>query len=271
MEEEKRKVVITGLIFLGLLLVGGGLYYFLVLDRFHEPSKTQTAEAVPGLAEETPAGGEIDEISPVGLDKSDDYVRANVQGLSSQAVFASWLRVHGLVRRFVAAVDNVANGVSPRAQLEFLEPDKIFSVVKKGRQLQIDSASYGRYNTVADVFSSLDTALSVKAYRSLRPLIRDAYRELGYPTQDFQDTLVRAMEELLGVPLVRGPIVVEKQVLTYVIADRTLEELSPPQKHLLRMGPENVEIIQSKLREFATALGVPPERLPKPRVYTPRT
>ena len=48
------------------------------------------------------------------------------------------------------------------------------------------------------------TALSIKAYRSLRPLIRDAYRELGYPTQDFQDTLIRAVDELLQVPLVRA-------------------------------------------------------------------
>jgi hypothetical protein len=35
-----------------------------------------------------------------------------------------------------------------------------------------------------------------------------------------------------------------------------LEELSPAQKHLLRMGPANVQKIQSKLRELASALGV---------------
>jgi hypothetical protein len=269
--DEKRKVLVTGLIFLCLLIVGGGLYYFLVLDRFHEPAKAQAADVVSGPADESAAEGGAEERSPVALDDSDAYVRANIQGLSSQAAFAAWLKVGGLVRRFVAAVDNVANGVSPRPHLEFLEPDAEFKTVKKGRQLLIDPASYKRYDTVADVFSSLDTAMSVKAYRSLRPLIRDAYRELGYPTQDFQDTLVRAMDELLQVPLVRGSIAVEKQVLTYVIADRSLEELSPPQKHLLRMGPENVEIIQSKIREFATALGVPPDRLPKSRTYTPRS
>lgn len=269
--EEKRKVVVTGLVFLGLLIIGGGLYYFLVLDRFHEPAKAQAAETVPGLADESGAAAGAEERSPVALNDSDAYVRANVQGLSSLPAFAAWLRADGLVRRFVAVVDNVANGASPRPHLEFLEPEKEFTTVKKGRLLRIDPASYGRYDTAADVFNSLDTALSVNAYRSLRPLIRDAYRELGYPTQDFQDTLVRAIGELLGVPIVRGAVTVEKRVLTYVIADRTLEELSPPQKHLLRMGPENVEIIQSKLREFAAALGVPPDRLPKSRIYTPRS
>lgn len=269
--EEKRKVVVTGLIFLGLLIVGGGLYYFLVLDRFHEPAKTQAVEAAPQLTDEESPGAGAEERSPVALNDSDAYVRANVQGLSPQPAFAAWLRADGLIRRFVAAVDNVANGASPRPHLEFLEPDKAFTTIQKGRALQVDPASYDRYDAAADVFNSLDTILSVKAYRSLRPLIRDAYRELGYPTQDFQDTLVRAMDELLRVPIVRGPVKVEKQVLTYVLSDRSLEELSPPQKHLLRMGPENVEIIQSKIREFATALGVAPDRLPKSRTYTPRS
>jgi hypothetical protein len=269
--EERKKVIVTGLIILVLLIIGGGLYYFLVLDRFHEPKAAGAETAAAGLTEEKAGAAEAEAPSPVALDQSDDYVRANLQGLSAQPLFAAWLRMNGLIRRFVAAVDNIANGLSPRPQLEFLGPDKAFSVVKKGRRLQIDPASYARYDHIGDVVSSLDAASCVKAYRSLKPLIRDAYRELGYPTQDFQDTLVRAVEELLQVPVVRSPITVEKQVLTYVIPDRTLEELSPPQKHLLRMGPENVEIIQSKLRELATALGVPADRLPKARTYAPRS
>ncbi len=36
--------------------------------------------------------------------------------------------------------------------------------------------------------------------------------------------------------------------------DPTLEGLSPPQKHLLRMGPANVRLIQSKIREIQAAL-----------------
>jgi hypothetical protein len=48
-----------------------------------------------------------------------------------------------------------------------------------------------------------------------------------------------------------------------VLVDSKIEEMSPPQKHLLRMGPENVQLIQAKLRELARALGFPETDLPK--------
>ena len=37
--------------------------------------------------------------------------------------------------------------------------------------------------------------------------------------------------------------------------DPALEALSPPQKHLLRMGPANARLVQSKIREIQAALG----------------
>jgi hypothetical protein len=36
-------------------------------------------------------------------------------------------------------------------------------------------------------------------------------------------------------------------------SDPELENLTPPQKHLLRMGPANVRLIQSKIREIQAA------------------
>jgi hypothetical protein len=55
----------------------------------------------------------------------------------------------------------------------------------------------------------------------------------------------------------------------YVYTAPELEGLSRAQKHLLRMGPGNVRVIQAKLRELRTALGLPtpagdaaPEPLP---------
>ena len=42
------------------------------------------------------------------------------------------------------------------------------------------------------------------------------------------------------------------------------------EKHLLRMGPENLQLIQAKLREIATALGFGEAQLPRPRLYTPQ-
>ena len=66
------------------------------------------------------------------------------------------------------------------------------------------------------------------------------------------------------------PISFEQGGTTYLMVDPLLEELSPAQKHLLRMGPENLQLIQAKLREIALALGFGEAQLPRPRLYTPQ-
>ena len=47
------------------------------------------------------------------------------------------------------------------------------------------------------------------------------------------------------------------------MVDTELEGLSQAQKHLLRMGPENILRINSKLRELAQALDIPSRKLPR--------
>jgi hypothetical protein len=63
------------------------------------------------------------------------------------------------------------------------------------------------------------------------------------------------MMALLKVPVVKQDIQLEKKVVTYTMVDSDLESLSLAQKHLLRMGPDNIRVIQSKLREMAKLLG----------------
>jgi len=50
---------------------------------------------------------------------------------------------------------------------------------------------------------------------------------------------------------------------TYAFRDAALESLTPAQKHLARMGPENTRVIQDKLRRIALAMGIPGDRLPQ--------
>jgi hypothetical protein len=60
---------------------------------------------------------------------------------------------------------------------------------------------------------------------------------------------------LLQTPVIEDKIYLSRDVLTYTFVDSRLENLRPAQKHLLRMGPENVRKIQEKLRELAVELG----------------
>ena len=73
----------------------------------------------------------------------------------------------------------------------------------------------------------------------------------------------RAIVEMLRVPVVEGDIELAPSGIVYGFVDPRLEGLSAAQKHLLRMGPQNVRTIHGKLREIADYLAIPAARLPR--------
>jgi hypothetical protein len=264
-----RNVLLIAAAILLVLAAAFGIYYYAI---YKKPAKSaETVSGAPVAVEEKqlpPA--ELSEVPlppAVGLDQSDDLVRRLARVLSSHPRLGVWLRGAELIRHFVGAVDNIANGLSPRSHIGFFAPDGDFKVLKTGNVFVADPDGYNRYHPVVDVFISLDSRQCVSLFRDLKPLCQEAYRDLGYPNQDFEATLVRAIRELLETPVVEGDIILEKAVLNYIMLDPNLENLSDAQKHLLRMGPENIEAIQKKLREMAAALGVPAAALPSPRRY----
>lgn len=271
--DEKQKIIRAALIILFVLVVIGAAYYFFIAGRSAEspgagetPLPGQKTAAEEALGKEGPAAP----VLTVALDASDNAVRGLAAELSTNAVFGQWLKSKDLLRRFAAAVDNIANGQSPRPQFDFFTLSGEFKVVSRGGRLTLDTSTYDRYNAITDVFDSLSTSGCARAYASAKPLLQQAYRELGYPKEDFNQTLLRAIIEILRAPIVDDPIIVEKGVTTYLMVDPKLEDLSPAQKHLLRMGPENLQLIQAKLREIALALGFGEAQLPRPRLYTPQ-
>jgi hypothetical protein len=285
---SRKWLLRTGVGVLACVAIGlGGYFYFFHLRPSEEPPPVQKPVQKPAVKAALPlplpppppqkvVREEEKEIPPVilsNLGQSDNVVREKAKALSSNPKLANWLKIKNIIRRITAAVDNVADGHSPMASLKFLAPKKEFSVQKKGEKFYINPKSYTRYNLTADVFQSLDAEGTVRVFKEFKPLFQDAYRELGYKDRDFQDTLVRAIQELLRVPVVEGDVLLgEKEekvvsVLAAAMADEELEDLSDAQKHLLRMGPKNTAKIQGKLREIAQAFGVPENQLPKSRVY----
>ncbi len=202
------------------------------------------------------------------------FVRALAEALSKRPEVAVWLLSENLVRRFVAAVDAVATGQSPRGQLRMMWPRGKFKVSGEIFQepVYIDPASYKRYDAIAEAFVSLDVQSSVAIYRKIMPMIDAAYADLGYPDHDFNATMLMAIEELLNAPVIVGDATLEPRVLSYAYEDANLEGLSNAQKQIMRMGPANMQRVQKKLRAFATALGASSASLPKSRIYnaTPR-
>ena len=239
----------------GLLAFCLGFYFFFWKNRAPEPAPV--AEAPPPapveFLEEPEPEPDI-ELPPLG--ESDAFVRGLIGKLSSHPEVASWLVTKDLVRRLTMVVDNIAEGESPRAHLRFLDPEEPFQAEERANRFYIDPAGYERYNLVADVIESLDTAGSVELYRNIKPLIDEAYRELGRVEGTFDETLSLAMEQLLKTPMPEDRVELIARFRSYHYADPDLESLSPAQKHFFRMGPRNVRKIQRKLKELARGLGL---------------
>lgn len=215
------------------------------------PSTTVAADPA------TPDSAAADEpIDLPELDASDEVVRTLVAGLSSRPEWASWLVSDDMVRRFVVAVTAVADGRSPESQLDFLAPEEPFRARRSGVGMTVDPSSYHRYDALAATFASLDTRGVAKLYRQLHPLMDDAFRELGLGDRTFDETLRRAFDRLVTTPVPSSPPEVDLVEGRYVYTAPGIEGLSPAEKHLLRMGPDNARLVQAKLHELQSALGL---------------
>ena len=264
---EPKKVRGLAVAILVVLAAVAAVYYFATRKKPEASAALQTppAESVtPAGGEKATAGGLGEPLAfpAVALGESDQAVREFAAALSTNPDFAKWLLTKDLILKFVVSVDNVANGLSPKPHIDFFSPSGQFRIVRTKEGTLVDEASYSRYDPVVGVIFSLDAVAAARLYRAVKPLLQDAYRDLGYPGVDFEDTLVRAMAELLETPVVEGPVVLEKKILSYAMTDETLEALSPAQKQLFRMGPKGVRAVHGKIRELAAALGIAEARLP---------
>jgi hypothetical protein len=198
---------------------------------------------------------EASEIPP--LAQSDAFFREILGRLSTHPFLAALLDADDLVRKLVVSVANVAEGASPAKQLLHIRPEARFTALETTERIVLDPESYRRYDAPAELFASLDAGAVAGLYRTLEPLLEEAHSELGLSElSGFRETLSRAVAVLLAVPVVDRPIRLRAINVNYAFEDPALEKLSPAQKHLIRMGPENTRRVQRKLSELGVALGL---------------
>jgi len=240
------------------LVVVGALIYFLrskdEAEPVAEPAVEQAAQTEAAQEVEDETALDIGEVP--ALAESDPWLRRIVQELSSNPEIASWLLTDELARTSVVVIDNIAEGRAPSSHLEFLAPEEGFQVRQDDGKTVIDAENYSRYDGIIAVIESIDTEGAGELYRAMEPMLQQAYVELGYPGQSFEVTLTRAVQRLLAVPVIEGPIELEAGVSSYKFRDQKLEQLSPAAKQFLRLGPDNLKRLQAKVRALARSAGL---------------
>ena len=211
-----------------------------------------------------PASGgplvEAEKIALPPLPETDALVRQLVVKLSSHPKALAWLATNGLIENFTVATLNLSEGKTPVAHWPTLAPKARFSVATTSHGVVVDPKSYRRYDEYAAAIGGLDPPGTARLYLTLKPRIMEAYRELGFPEGDFDPVLERAIGVLLAAPAVEGDNALREKVITYEFVDPNVESLPAAAKQLMRMGPDNMRIVQAKLREIAVQLGLHPTK-----------
>lgn len=207
-----------------------------------ELEEKEVVEPLPELVEE----------KPEPLDVSDPAIKSSLlESSTAEASSVNRMLVNeGLLQRFVVSVTNLANDeMAPNHQL-LTPPEQNFRVYSQAGKQWIDAASYKRYTPYVDMLESFDNEGLLNVYTIYKDDIQATYAEIGDPDQDFNTVLLEAIDQLLDTPEVPVPVEVYTDSVAYKYADERLENLSEPQKQLLRTGPDNMRRIKAKLREL---------------------
>ena len=250
-----------------LVFAGAALWYFLPRSQpAATPAKTVAETTVdlkkPPAQRAAEPGDQID-LPP--LDQSDALMRTLVGRLSSHPAVTAWLTTNGLIRNLTLVIANIADGETPAKHLVPLRPAGSFSTKTSGGATWIDDASYRRYDGIANAVQAVDARGVARLYATIKPRIQDANRELAGKDADFDKTVERAIVVLLRTPTIDQDVQLRTGKLTYAFANPDLEGLPAVQRQFLRMGPRDVRIVKTKLREIAGFLGTPDSALPPPQ------
>ena len=136
----------------------------------------------------------------------------------------------------------------------FIPPKQAFSVVEEDEVIYISPSSYQRYDSYTDTLTALDSRQLVSTFHALRPMYEQAFQYLGLDPGDFDNTIIRALDQVLATPEIIEPIALQPKSVVYVFADPALENLPTVQKQLLRMGPDNISRIKQQARALREGL-----------------
>jgi len=266
-----------GIAFVVLLAVGGGLLWWRHQRSAGEVVATPTptlAPVVPPPAAAPPPATAIRHplpAAPAGglpsLDSSDSFVESALVELLGHKRVRAFLHLDGVVRRFVATVDNLATGDASSSLWPVKTTEGRFETEPRDGAVVIGARNGDRYVPFVRFVEGIEAPRAVALYLRVYPLLQQAYEDLGYPGKYFNDRVVEVIDNLLATPTPPGPIAVKRFAADggtsggglYVYADPALEASPAGQKILLRMGRDNAAALMVKLREIrAQIVAAPP-------------
>lgn len=236
-----------------------------------EPAPVEVAPAIKALppapdipVPEPPSSQEtslpetkVETLPPVPalqLEDSDEPVREALGTVGSPELFDVPIQQDDLLPRGAAIVDGLSRGVVLHKVISLPRPEGKFATLERSGEQVIDPGTFHRYDSYSRAIAGLDTGALVGAFHRFRPLLEEAYSQLGFEGAEFDNALIRSLDVVIATPEIQGEISVKPKGGVYVFSDPALEELPPLQKQLLRTGPENLSLIKQQAMALRAGL-----------------
>ena len=256
----------AGLILVLLLVIAGGVVLLTGIWPPEEESTPPPVMAAPSAPPPAPAITELEEPAveppppppppaPVEeplprLEESDDAVRDAVGDIPLGTAGQQYLIPGNIIERSASLVYLMAQGDVPYKLLPVSRPKAAFPISDDGTQVVTDPAGFERYDALTQWLQSLDLESLLSSLEWFIPLFREAWSYYGEDPAAFDMAVVMTLDLVIATPEVdlSEARLIRKEAV-WIFEDPAIEGLAPIQKQVLRMGPENAEIVKAKATE----------------------
>lgn len=268
--EPRANPIFLGILFAGILAT---LVFILMTGDYGEPTLPEELVMVQPSVEPAPmpieaeapaapiAAPPVTEVQPkippapvVSEETGDQYARESIDAVNGGKALAQFVAGDYVVERAVAIIDALRRGEVPYKLLPVGKPSTTFPISDNGLRVTLDTAGFSRYDGFAQWVGGLNTPALVSLLNDYEMIATQALTRMGVPDFDIRSALLAATTQILSTPQVSVDAELMRREANWVYMDPELEALSSLQKQVLRMGPENADIVQQKARDIRGAL-----------------
>lgn len=268
--EPRANPIFLGILFAGILAT---LVFILMTGDYGEPTLPEELVMVQPSVEPAPmpieaeapaapiAAPPVTEVQPkippapvVSEETGDQYARESIDAVNGGKALAQFVAGDYVVERAVAIIDALRRGEVPYKLLPVGKPSTTFPISDNGLRVTLDTAGFSRYDGFAQWVGGLDTPALVSLLNDYEMIATQALTRMGVTDFDIRSAVLAATTQILSTPQVSVDAELMRREANWVYMDPELEALSSLQKQVLRMGPENADIVQQKARDIRGAL-----------------
>lgn len=188
------------------------------------------------------------------LESTDHFISNALASLVNNKALLNIFSSDQLIHNIVVTIDNLPRKkVSMRFMPIKKAPGKFIPMASEEATF-ISPKNNARYTPYMQFAEAVEPKQLVDLYIQLYPLFQEAYEEIGYQDQYFNDRLIVVIDHLLAAPEIEEPAQLVRPKFYYQYADPDYESRSIGQRILMRIGSDHAQLIKAKLQSIKQEL-----------------